>query len=143
MAELIEFPDAEDLFRRGIDAGAPDLLGPGVESFVKLPPELPARFVLVTRTGGVQRDMVTDEPVLSFDCYARTGGSPDEGAAVAMAGRLRGWCSSLELDGELLGTPVYSVTMAGGPYRNPDPRAPDFARFTFTTTAAIRGRVTR
>lgn len=143
MAELIEFPDAEDLFRRGINAADPDLAGPDFLAYVKIPPTLPARFVLITRTGGIQRDMVTDEPVLSFDCYARTDGSPDEAAAVSMAGRLRGWCKSLELDGELLDVPLYSVSNAAGPYRNPDPRAPDFARFTFTTTAAIRGRVTR
>lgn len=143
MAELIEFPDAEDLFRLGINEAGPDLLGPGVAAYVKLPPSLPARCVLVTRTGGVLRDMVTDAPMLSFDCYARTSGSPDENAAVTMAGRLRSWCSALERAGELLDVPVYEVTGAGGPYRNPDPRAPQFARFTFTITAALRGHVTR
>lgn len=141
MAEVIEFPDAEDLFRRGINAAAPDLFGSEVTAYAKLPPKFPARLVLVTRTGGQQRDMVTDAPMLSFDCYARSGGSADESEAVAIAGRLRGWCESLERDGDLLGVPVYEVSGVGGPYRNPDPRAPEFARFTFTITAALRGQV--
>ena len=141
MAELIEFPDAEDLFRRGINAVAPELLGAGVTAYVKLPPTFPERLVLVTRTGGIARDMVTDAPMLSFDCYAQSRGSADEGEAVALAGRLRSWCASLERDGELLDVPVYEVTGVGGPYRNPDPRAPKFARFTFTITAALRGQV--
>lgn len=141
MAELIEFPDAEDLFRRGIDAAAPELFAEPVAACVRLPAKFPARLVLVTRTGGITRDMVTDAPMLSFDCYATSGGSADEGEAVAMAGRLRSWCLSLERDGELLDVPVYEVTGAGGPYRNPDPRAPKYARFTFTITAALRGQV--
>ncbi|MDI3330131.1 MAG: hypothetical protein QJR09_05260 [Micrococcus sp.] len=142
MAELIEFPDAEDLFRLGINGAAPELLGPAVRAFVKMPPKLPERFVLVTRTGGAPRDLVTDVPMLSFDCYARTSGQPDESVAVKMAGRLRAWVHALERAGELQGVPVYEVTGAGGPYRNPDPRAPQFARFTFTSTAALRGHTT-
>lgn len=141
MAEIIEFPDAEDLFRRGINAAAPELFESEVTAFAKLPSKFPARLVLVTRTGGITRDMVTDAPMLSFDCYARSRGSADEGEALAIAGRLRGWCAALERDGELLGVPVYEVTGVGGPFRNPDPRAPEYARFTFTITAALRGQV--
>lgn len=140
MAELIIFPDAEDLFRRGINAAAPEPLGPGVTAYVKPPGKFPQRLVVITRTGGLARDMVTDDPQLSFDVYARSGGSPDESAAVSMAGRLRAWCQSLEREGELLEATIYEVS-GGGPYKNPDPRAPSYARFTFTITVAIRGTV--
>lgn len=129
---MAKFTDAEDDLRKHLDA-AP---GFTAKSFVKLPPTLPDVFIFVQRTGGV-RQMVTDHPRLSIECYARSGSSPDEGAAIKLALTVREVMQALTA-GSLEGRTVYDCEELSGPYSDPDPLAPNHARFTALYQLSVR-----
>ncbi|MGW5316722.1 hypothetical protein [Nocardia thailandica] len=76
MPELIVFPDAEAV---AVSWLQPQLVARGIAIPVatKVPNPRPPRFVRVVRTGGAQRDLVTDRATLVFECWD----SSDPGAA--------------------------------------------------------------
>ncbi|MFC9966336.1 hypothetical protein ACFVH4_19075 [Nocardia ignorata] len=69
--EAVAFPDIEAELVAWL---APKLAGLGSEAVVatKVPNPRPAEGVRVARVGGIQVNVVTDEPRLVLECYAAT-----------------------------------------------------------------------
>lgn len=139
MGELILFGDVEDDLRKHFNSTLPGF-GFSQVAHVKRPAKLPDSFVFIQRTGGPRRDMVTDQPQLTIECYASSKGSPDESAAIRLAGFVRSLMHALE-GSMLAGRQVDTAGEFSGPYNDPDPLAPKHARFTATYQIAVRGEV--
>ena len=90
-----------------------DLLEP-VPVHATIPDARPAKFVHIVRTGGVQRDTVSDAALLVVDCWAQTDAETQILAALVRK-HLQG------LRGEVGGTVVQRTAEAGGPAPVPDP----------------------
>lgn len=140
--DVIEFVDVEDTLRVALNAALPGLYGPGVKAYIKLPPSLDPVFLRIARTGGGQRDLVTDQPTIAIDAYAQRGGSPSDGDAVRLMNRVAAWMRGLERLGHVGGVPVYEVAQLSGPYDNPDPLSPKHSRCSGLFTVALRGATT-
>lgn len=87
--------------------------------------------VHVVRTGGYTSDRVIESNNIDFDVYAA-----DTTDAMAAAVTLCGWVRDLE--GDDIGSPVYSSEVSTLPYNNPDPRHPNIARVTFKAMILTR-----
>lgn len=130
--EAILFPDAEavaiEWLRQDlVDHGTPMVVADTVPD-----PRKPA-FVTVRRTGGPRRDLVTDMPSLTFDCWAEKASEASALANLvrALVGAWRGRSAD--------GTTVYRVDEFAGPSKLPDPASKQ-SRYTFTASVAMRGR---
>ena len=103
-----------------------------VPVYSKVPTVRPATFVVVRRVGGVRRNEVTDEPMVTVECWASKDADAADLAALA-----RAYVDGMA--GETIeGTAVYRVTDIAGPAYLPDPES-DMPRYTFTFQAAMRG----
>lgn len=94
--------------------------------------ERPGEFVRVVRLGGNRRNLVTDNAVVVFECWAST--TP---AAADLASLTRAHVHALagQHAGDLW---VYAVREIGGPAYSPDPTA-DVPRYTFSAQISYRG----
>lgn len=136
MAEVIIFPDVEDLVRVYLQTLVPAREGmAAVKVYAnKLPATLPAKSVLVTRTGGVSKDLVMDMAQVTIECRAGTAGEAERLAAL-----VRGLVGAAEASGHLGDVPIYEVREFSAPYSDPDPRNEKFERFSATYQVAVRG----
>lgn len=132
MAEVVVFPDVEDLTRLHLQA-EPLLAGVSVYAG-QLPATWPAELVLVRRTGGPSRDMVTDLAQVTIESRAKTAGRAQRIAAI-----VRAVLKAAALDGALDGVPLYEVRDLSGPYADPDPNHPTVPRYSATYQLAVRG----
>lgn len=128
MAEVIGFPDAEGLAVAFMKA---EYSGRGVAAKVatKRPKTMPAMFTRVSRVGGDPRDLVTDSPMLLFECYGDSTVSAEHLAKVTRA---------LALAAARLRDDVTRVQSVGGLGFNPDPDT-NQARYQFTVQWDLRG----
>lgn len=130
MSAPIIFPDIEQLLCDEL----PGLMATqGISSLnvsSRVPKVRPAEFVRVMRTGGSQRDKVTDLPTVVVEAWAAT-----ESRANRIAQTVRGVLHELT---ELDGVPVYEVREFAGPANLPDP-ATAAVRYTATYQIAVRG----
>lgn len=123
---MVLFPDATLVVVSHLDEN----LTPPVYS--KVPTTRPASFVVVRRVGGVRRNEVTDEPMLTVECWASTDEAAADLAALAFA-------HIDDMPGQTIeGTPVYRITDVSGPQYLPDPESQQ-PRYSFTFIAAMRG----
>lgn len=136
MAEVIIFPDVEDLVRQYLQAAVVTRDGmSGVKVYAnKLPETLPAKSVLVTRTGGVTKDLVMDMAQVTIECRAGTTGQAERLAAL-----VRGLVGAAERDGHMVDVPIYEVREFSAPYSDPDPRNEKHERFSATYQVSVRG----
>lgn len=98
----------------------------------RVPETRPQRFVVVRRVGGVHRNAVTDEPMLTVEAWARTHQEAADLCAL---------CRALihSLPGTVQGTvPVYRITDVSGPQLLPDDLSAQ-PRYTCTLQVAMRG----
>jgi hypothetical protein len=120
------FPDAVDLVITHLD---PDIAVPVLP---RIPSPRVASFVTVTRTGGVRRTIVSDNPVLTFEAWAE---SDEDAADLAQLVRQ----SLHEMPGTVVnGVAVYRVEEVSGLASFPDPEslAP---RYRFAASVHLRG----
>ena len=134
LVEVIAFPDAEAVVVAFLKA---ELTARGESAKVgtKVPANRPARMVKVTRTGGLRRNLMTDSPQLTFECWAAT-----DADAAGLAGLVRavvGAASSLPLP---LGAQCSRVQEVGGPVSFPDPDTA-LPRYHFTMSLELRGQI--
>lgn len=123
---MVLFPDAVDVVTTALDAS---LVEP-VRS--RVPNPRPATFVLVRRTGGPKRNLVTDEAQITVESWAATC---EDAADLAQEAR----AILNNLPGQSIGgVPVYRVDEASGPADLPDPLS-DQARYSQTFSVALRG----
>ncbi|MFI8853684.1 hypothetical protein ACIGW3_26310 [Streptomyces sp. NPDC053499] len=125
----IAFPDGvavviDYLRSRLADHGWPVPVG------TRVPDPRPPSFVRLERVGGTRRDLVTDGPRLTVECWGPTEEAAADLATVARAlvFALPGW----------RGAAVYAVADVGGPNTSPDPVS-DQPRVVFSVEAEMRG----
>ena len=132
-AERVTFPDAEALFVAYLRAELPPL-GENCLVATNVPENRPDRMVMVSRIGGVQRWMIRDEPMMTFQCW-----DVDEVGAAALCELVRAVVSATPREDTVLGVPIYSYTEIGGPmfFPDPDTRLP---RYQLSAQLDLRGR---
>lgn len=134
VVEAIAFPDVEALNVSFLS----DRLGESVWVSTNVPTVRPPLAVKVTRVGGVRRNLVTDAPMVMFECWANSGDLiADEIAASDLARRARAHVGSLDdTAGSRVG--LAHRREVGGPAFNPDPDS-DAPRYSFTVEQSARG----
>lgn len=96
----------------------------------RVPNPRPAECVVLYRTGGTMRDLVTDQPQITVEVRAKT---EERCALVIGVVRALLW----ELEGQVLeGHQVYTVDEFAGPANLPDPLGG--VRYSMTLSLAIR-----
>lgn len=105
-------------------------LTPPVSS--KVPNPRPTAFVVVRRTGGPLATRVSDQPQLTFECWAAT-----DIAAYALANQVRALVGAMADGTNRSGTVVYRYTEFSGPAYLPDP---DSEQDRVTWTASLHAR---
>lgn len=127
---MIVDPDAEQLIIDYLDTeirnyGVP----PGVPVADRPPQDAPS-YLVVRRTGGTRRDLVTDAAQMTIDSV-----SVDNSDALLLLRLVRGLLN--DAWGKVLsGHAIYSVGELSGPYQNPTDNDPH--RYTQTFLIAIR-----
>lgn len=134
VAEVIVFPDVEDLLRVWLTAQLPALVPDVRVDAGRLPKTLPDKHVFVRRTGGVARDLVVDVPRVTFESRARTSTGAER-----LAAAVRALVGSLGRLGVLGDVPCYEVREISGPYLDPDPVNPGLHRYSASFELAVRG----
>ena len=134
MAELLIPVDAEIAIKRELDASLVGTKFAGARVGTKIPAEpKPTHFIRVTATGGGQRDLVTDTPMLVLDGFSVDEGDARDLTALAVAvlqraGRV----------GTLGGETCHEVAVGALPANLPHPTVNTHFRFTATVSAALR-----
>jgi hypothetical protein len=127
VGEDIRFPVIEVLLRDYLKSRDPDL-----RVVTVVPADRPASFVRLVRVGGPRRDLVTDVPMVVFECWA-----VDEFAAAELGTRVRAWVFALDQSEHAEGW-VRKVTEVGGLQAFPDPLS-GTPRYQFTAQFQTRG----
>jgi hypothetical protein len=109
MVDPVIFPDTVDAVITWLD----QWMDVPVRS--KVPNPRPDAFITVTRTGGPQRNLVTDEAQITVESWGRS-----DAEAHDLAQDARGLINSI-IGETVNGTPFYRVTELSGPANLPDP----------------------
>jgi len=128
---VVLMPDAVYVIGAFLQAELPDY-GWTVPVRDRVPETRPQRFVVVRRVGGVLRNPVTDEPMLTVEAWAPTHQEAQDLCAVSRA-------LIHSLPGQVVGTvAVYRITDVSGPQLLPDELSAQ-PRYTCTLQVALRG----
>lgn len=130
MASVLVFPDSEELFRVEIAARVQEVTGDTIPARTRVPNPRPAEFIVVRRVGGVQRDLVTDVPVIQVEVWAATESRASRISAIIQG--LMNWFTEID------GYPVGLETVVTGPSRFPD--GSEQERYVASYSIAVRGR---
>lgn len=131
MRPRVLFPDAVLIVTAWLRSEL-ELDGEPVPVVTLVPDPRPDRFVIIYRTGGVRRDLVTDLAQVTVEAWGA-----DEKAAHDLAQHARALVHAMP--GEVIdGTTVYRVDELAGPALLPDDRSAQ-ARYVFTAQLALRG----
>lgn len=132
MAELLVAADAEKALVDELAAELPTF--DFTESVgTRIPQDWPDEFVRVIATGGIERDLVTDQPSLTVEYFAVKEGRAERGAAYAL-----GVLQAAGRAGVMGGVTCYGVTAFGLPVNLPHPQVPDRYRYQFTVSVDLR-----
>lgn len=124
--EQVVFPDATDLLVTYLDGELTEHVGS------RIPNPRPTTFVRVLRTGGPKRNLVTDQPQMTFESWG-----DDDAEAADLAQQVRSLVNALP--GQIVdGVPVYRVDELSGPANLPDPLSSQ-SRYTQSFAIALRG----
>ena len=128
---VVGFLDAEELAVAYLTDEL-DRRRPGVHVATRTPTSREPEMVKVTRTGGLRRDMVTDTPQLTFECWAAS-----DSDAYDLARLVRALIWALPGRGTH-GRYVRHVDEIGGPtyFEDPDTTSP---RYQLTVELSTRG----
>lgn len=129
MADVLLFPDAEELFRVTLGVMVSEVLGSTVPASTMVPAIRPTEFLVVRRIGGSRRDLVTDVPVIQIEAWATRESRAVRIATVAQG--LMHWFT--EIGPHAVGLEDEVV----GPTSFPD--GSQQARYTASYAMAIRG----
>lgn len=127
---MIVDPDAEQLVINYLATQLP-LHGFAVDVADRVP-QTNSESVTVIRTGGVRRDLVTDQAQLSIDVRAAKNSRAVEIIQMVRALLNDLWASQIE------GFQVYDVNELSGPYSNPT--GTDWCRYSQNFIVAIRSK---
>ncbi|ALY08925.1 tail terminator [Arthrobacter phage Savage2526] len=131
--EVIIFGDSEDILRVAVQRDLQKIDGKLWPVGTKVPNPRPNEFVIIRRVGGIQRDLVTDEPTILVEVWAAT-----ETRAVRVAQIIRGLLHSYSQIGEYS---ILGCDEISGPVNLPDGLSAQ-VRYTATYVVAIRSNET-
>ena len=131
MSEVIVFPDVEALVVEGLSDA---LTARGRNAYVSTRTPNPRQpdMVRVSRTGGARRDLVTDQPMVTVECWGEDGPAASELARLCRA-LVWSWGGSM-----VAGEWVRAVREVGGVVSFPDPDTA-LPRYQFTVQLDTRG----
>lgn len=130
---LVEFADAELLVAIYLRTQLPLVGWTGITVVTQIPNPRPTQFVLLQRTGGPKRDLVTDSAQISFEAWSNNHtNAHDLMASTRML--VNGLRNSV-----LQGYAVYRIQEFSGPQNLPDPAVP-YPRYIWTAIIDIRGK---
>lgn len=95
-----------------------------------------ALFARVLQTGGAQRDLVTDEPILTLEVFAKL-----ESTAAQTANLFVAILQQAAREGRLGGVPCYGLRVVSLPQNYPLPSVPTHKRYVTTIAPALRRSV--
>lgn len=132
---MIIDPDVEQLLIDYVYGALPGLgfsvpVASRIERLGSDPSKRPAESVVIVRTGGPRRDLITDQPQITVDCRARL-----ESRAVALSNSVRALLNDL-VGLDLAGHPVYSCQEYSGPTNQPTDQDP--VRYSQSFSLAVR-----
>ncbi|ATW58730.1 tail terminator [Arthrobacter phage Urla] len=133
MVEVVIFGDSEDILRVAVQRDLLRIDGKSWPVGTKPPNPRPSEFVIIRRVGGVQRDLVTDEPTILVEVWAAT-----ETRASRVAQIIRGLIHSYS---EIDGYAILGCDEISGPVNLPDGLSAQ-VRYTATYVVAIRSNET-
>lgn len=125
--EAIAFPDIEELLVGWVPTVVAD-----VPVSTEIPNPRPSKFIRLIRTGGPRQGLVTDQPQVTFECWADRST-----AASALAGELRPHVFALggrRIDGHV----IRRVQEFSGPANLPD-KTSGQSRYTWSVRIDLRG----
>lgn len=123
---IVAFPDVEAFLVRVLR----DVLDVPVST--RVPADRPPAFVRLVRVGGTRRDVVTDLPMVTFECWALS-----ETRAADLGREVRARVHALAQT-EDAGDYVRAVSEVGGLQAFPDPTSKT-PRYVFTVQIQTRG----
>jgi len=129
---VVLMPDAVDVVGTFLQVELP-LYGWDVPVRDRVPETRPAQFVVLRRVGGVSRNVVTDEPMLTVEGWARTHQEAQDLCALS-----RALIHSMPGERVVNGVAVYRITDVAGPAHLPDDLSAQ-PRYTCTLSVALRG----
>jgi hypothetical protein len=131
MSEVIAFPDAEAVVVTGLSDA---LTARGRNAYVSTRTPNPRQpdMVRVSRTGGARRDLVTDQPMVTVECWGEDEPSASDLARLCRA-LVWSWGGSAAA-----GAWIRAVREVGGVVSLPDP-ATALPRYQFTVQLDTRG----
>jgi hypothetical protein len=128
---VVLMPDAVDVLGGFLQVELPQY-GWDVPVRDRVPETRPAQFVVIRRVGGVHRNVVSDEAMVTVEAWARTHEQAQDLCALSRA-------LIHSLPGTVVGTvPVYRITDVAGPSLLPDDLSAQ-PRYTCTLSVAMRG----
>lgn len=113
-----------------------DHLAPFYTIATKLPQSPPDTFLRVLAAGGIQRDLVTDEFLVTLEAFSTLESTAQQALGRAM-GRL---ADAVEQNGHLGDEVCYIVNAASTPSNYPNPDVPTHSRYIVTLTVVLRRR---
>lgn len=129
MTELVVFADVEQLLIDHLTEQLEELDVPTPVS-TRVPNPRPDEFVRLFVTGGAQRDIIVDQPLVTVEAWAQR-----ESRAVAIASLCRAVIMAVDM---LDGVQFYRIESASRPQNLPDPTS-DHVRYTATYQLDYRG----
>jgi len=102
-----------------------------------IPDNKPTTFLRVVATGGIERDLVTDNPIATIEVFSKLESTARQVANEALA-RLQ----LAARKGKLGNETCYGLGVAALPQNYPLPSVPTHKRYITTITPAVRRRVT-
>jgi hypothetical protein len=134
VSELLVAEDAEKAALAALKTRLPDAgEATAIPASTSIPKTAPSEFFRVIVTGGGDRDMVTDQPTITVEAYAR-----GEVRAERLAAKARAIFEACARDGDMGGVPCYRVDLFGRPQNLPNPQVPGWYRYTFSISADLR-----
>lgn len=127
----IVFPDIAMLLI-GLLEDAHDDRGMAVSVYGGIPNPRPTAFTTVRRTGGVRQTIVSDAPIVAFECWADSLELAHDIAQIDRAVVIAS--EGTQIDGH----PIYRINELAGPAELPDPLSQQ-SRYTFTIQVGVRG----
>lgn len=129
MTEIVAFPLAEAVVVTYLSFTLPDAW-----VATKVPNPRWPLMVRVGRAGGTRRDLVTDRPMITVECWGET---PVDAADLARLARAHVWA----MPGQMIaGVWVRRCVEVSGPQSYPDPET-TLPRYQFTVQLDLRGEV--
>lgn len=133
MAELLVPADAEVEVVAELNERMPDHNFPAMDAGTRIPGDRPGEFIRVIVTGGAERDLVTDEPILVIEAFAETETRAARGCSYAVA-----CIQAAAREGRVGNAVCHSARVVSLPANLPMPSVPDRFRFTATLSVALR-----